>query len=211
VTTDTPRSEALATAVSEILYAIAGWLSIGLGLTAAASVPLHAVSRGADALPLVVLSVFAVCCLVFGAMVHPGIRARLARRRGLTRFGRATTVDQRVVRPAEECRDECVRCDRPVERGVVRRYREEYLAAGVPVGISSMGRNAYCADCAMEELNTPEETTTAGGTTRPDEETTSESTPSDETNRADSSSATGESAAEERRESNRGRERDRTR
>jgi len=194
VTTDTPRSEAVATAVSDVLYALAGWLSIGLGLTAAASVPLHAVGRNADALPLVVLSVFSLCCLVFGAMVHPGIRARLARRRGLARFGRAMTVDQRVVRPPEEHDENCVRCDRPVERGVVRRYREEYLVAGMPVVNSSAGRNSYCTACAMEELNVPDETTTPG-----------EAGPSAETTPTDSSSSD-ESAADGRRGPNRRRD-----
>lgn len=145
------RHEALAETVSDVLYAAAGWLSVGLGLAAAVAVVLHAV-RGVEALPLVVISVVSLLFLVFGVMVNPYLRDRLARRRGLARFGRAATVDRRVVRPAENHGERCVRCDRPVETGVVRRYREEFLFAGVPVATASEGRNSYCADCATDEM-----------------------------------------------------------
>ncbi len=81
--------------------------------------------------------------------------------------------------------------------GVVRRYREEYLAAGVPVATSSTGRNSYCVACAMAELNTPDETTA------------SETTAPDETGSGDAPSSTDEAAADGLAGRSRSRNRDR--
>lgn len=36
--------------------------------------------------------------------------------------------------------------------GLVRRYREEFAVAGVPVYTRSEGKNHYCPDCATSEL-----------------------------------------------------------
>ncbi|WP_128477303.1 hypothetical protein [Halorussus pelagicus] len=154
--TDARREEPLAEVISGILYEIAGWLSILLGLAAAVSVVAHAFSSRAAVGPLAVLTVFSALFLALGVSVHPGLRDRIERRHGIGRFGRATTVDQRVVRPHETHPEQCVRCGAGVERGVVRRYREEYVLAGVPVLTASAGRNSYCAECALDELSTPE-------------------------------------------------------
>lgn len=148
---------ALADTVSEILYGIAGWLLVGLGLAISALGPVSSVAvHGVGVLGLL-LSTFAfVLGLVFvalGVFVNPSSRRRLNRRREVSRFGTVRSVDQRVVRPEERCLRRCVSCGSRVESGMVRRYRDEYAVAGVPVYTRSVDYNHYCLECATDELS----------------------------------------------------------
>jgi hypothetical protein len=152
-----PSSVDVADTVSELIYGVAGWLLVGLGLLAFLSGVGGTVQTAGTAemvVPLLLL-VFAFTFLTSGVLVNPRFRRRLDRRSGLTRFGRARTVDRRVLSAAENHRESCVSCDSDLTEGLVRRYREELLVAGVPVWTASEGRNFYCADCAVEDMSTP--------------------------------------------------------
>ncbi|MCU4973097.1 hypothetical protein OB955_10120 [Halobacteria archaeon AArc-m2/3/4] len=148
---------ALADTVSEILYGIAGWLLVGLGLAISVlGPPSAAAGHGIGFSALLFSTVAFVLGLVFvafGVFVNPSLRRRLNRRHKISRFGTVRTVDQRVVRPDERCLERCVSCDSRVERGMVRRYREEYALAGVPVYTASVDYNHYCLECATDELS----------------------------------------------------------
>ncbi|WP_096393111.1 zinc ribbon domain-containing protein [Halorubrum trapanicum] len=87
-----------------------------------------------------------------GLGVAPPVRRRLDRRHGITAFGRKKTVDHRVVRPPESVDEPCVVCGEAFDRGLVRRRRDETVAAGVPVRTHSIRHNYYCVDCAQSEL-----------------------------------------------------------
>ena len=87
-----------------------------------------------------------------GLGVAPPVRRRLDRRHGITAFGRQKTVDHRIVRPPETVDEPCVVCGEAFDRGLVRRRRDETVAAGVPVRTHSIRRNYYCVDCAQSEL-----------------------------------------------------------
>jgi len=87
-----------------------------------------------------------------GLGVAPPVRGRLDRRRGVTTFGRQRTVDHRIVRPPETVEDTCVVCGEALDRGLVRRRRDETVVAGVPVRTRSIHHNHYCADCARSEV-----------------------------------------------------------
>jgi len=151
---------AIADAVSEMLYAIAGWLLVGLGALGVV-VPVLAYASGAGSNPVVpaVIVLLSLCMIAFGVFVNPKFRRRLDRRRSLGTFGRSRVVDHRVLRAGEDRTDRCVACDTRTTEGELRRYRTAYCLAGVPVYTQTEGENVYCLDCATSD-GTPEETTT---------------------------------------------------
>ncbi|MDS0260318.1 hypothetical protein NDI56_13015 [Haloarcula sp. S1CR25-12] len=150
----------LADAVSDVLYALAGWLLVGLGGLGVV-VPVLAFLRGAGSNPLVpaVIVLFSLCLVALGVFVNPRLRRRLDRRRSLGTFGRSRVVEHRVLRSEPHRTDRCVDCGTQVSEGELRRYREEFCLAGVPVYTHSEGRNAYCLDCATADV--PSEETAA--------------------------------------------------
>lgn len=83
----------------------------------------------ASAFFLVVSALF----LAIGAVVTPSIRCRLDRRHSVREFGWVRTVDRRVVREAEGEIFRCTPCKSPAREGLIRRYREEYTNAGIPI------------------------------------------------------------------------------
>ena len=149
---------ALADSVSEILYGVAGWLLVLLGLAIGITslrVLLEAGLTTGGVLGATVLFVLAFLAVAFGVFVNPRFRRRLDRRHASSTFGRVRSVDQRIVRPEEECHERCVACTSPVDAGAVRRYREEFAFAGVPIHTSSVGYNHYCLECATSEFLGP--------------------------------------------------------
>ncbi len=138
-----------------MLYAVCGWLLIAVGLLATVTGIANLADAGLVAsslLPSLFVFGFAFLLIVFGVFVNPRFRRRLERRHGLAQFGRVRSVDQRTVKPAENCREQCVSCQRRLEKGLVRRYREEFAIAGVPLYTHSEGYNHYCLECASSEL-----------------------------------------------------------
>ncbi|ELY53564.1 hypothetical protein C491_21786 [Natronococcus amylolyticus DSM 10524] len=152
----------LADRISALLYGIAGWLTVGFGLllTGAALTFGYSVAAGTARVDAVAGAAFLALflCLAglvtvaLGLFVNPRFRRRLDRRHGRSTFGWVRSVDQRVVRPEENCLERCVDCGDRVEKGLVRRYREEYALAGLPVYTRSEGYNHYCLECATTEL-----------------------------------------------------------
>ncbi len=142
---------AVADSVSEMLYEIAGWLMVGFGSLSAIGA-LVAIVKFGDVAPAVVLTIVAFLFLTFGVAVNPSLRRKIARRHALSRFGRVSSVDDRVIHPDEDCRERCVACDSRVNAGVERRFREEFVVAGLPVTTFTEGYNHYCLDCASEEI-----------------------------------------------------------
>ncbi|SIR62640.1 hypothetical protein SAMN05421752_101341 [Natronorubrum thiooxidans] len=69
-----------------------------------------------------------------------------------------------MIRPDEQCSERCVACGTRVEQGMVRRYREEYAVAGIPIYTRSVGYNHYCLECATTELRGGEPSPSAVGT-----------------------------------------------
>ncbi|WP_293033345.1 hypothetical protein [Natronococcus sp.] len=152
----------LADRISALLYGIAGWLTVGFGLLltgAALTFGLSVVTGSARVDGTVGPGLFALFLLLtglvtvaLGIFVNPRFRRRLDRRHGLSQFGHVRSVDRRVVRPEEQCLEHCVDCGDRVEKGLVRRYREEYALAGLPVYTRSEGYNHYCLECATADL-----------------------------------------------------------
>lgn len=145
----------IADTVSELLYAVVGWVLIAVGLLIAWQVPgiaADGIDPGA-VLQTLVMAGFAMCLFGLGVFVNPRFRRRLDRRHELTRFGRARSVDERVLRPEEERRVDCVACLSSTDRGLVRRSRDEYVVAGIPVWTRSENERYYCAGCAEDELS----------------------------------------------------------
>ncbi|WP_435358985.1 zinc-ribbon domain-containing protein [Haloarchaeobius sp. DFWS5] len=62
-----------------------------------------------------------------------------------TAFGRAKDVSERVVTDPDR---PCTACLDPVDTGVERTYRDQYLFAGFPVKTYEVGTNHYCRSCA---------------------------------------------------------------
>lgn len=104
--------------------------------------------------PAVVLCV-AFVLLASGVFVNPRLRRRVDRRHAVSRFVRVRSVDGRVFGSAEGRTVTCVDCGTRTNEGLVRRYREEYAVAGVPVYTTAENYNRYCVDCAVGEGSPP--------------------------------------------------------
>ena len=158
-----PSSVEIADTVSELMYGLAGWLLIGLGglaFVGGAGGLIQTVGTAEMLVPLLLLG-FAFVSVSFGVFVNPRFRRRLNRRRGISRFGRNKTVDSRVLSAAEHRRESCVSCGSGLTEGLVRRYRDEFVLAGVPVWTVSENRNFYCPNCAAEQTLSDEMTDNA--------------------------------------------------
>ncbi len=157
-----PSSVEIADTVSELMYGIAGWLLIGLGAAAFLSGTGRVVQHAGTSemtVPLLLLGL-AFLFITSGIFVNPRFRRRLDRRRNLSRFGQAKTVDSRIFSPSENRYESCVSWGSGLSKGMVRRYRQEYVVAGIPVWTISENRNFYCPSCATEELSGPNSTDT---------------------------------------------------
>jgi len=129
---------------------VGGWLLILFGLMLALTA-LDTLSGG-----LVVGALFQVVgVLLFvlsGAAIAPSVRKRIDNRHSLSAFGRTPVVKSRSIPPGERCVERCVVCNAGIDAGMVRRYREDIVVAGVPLVFGSHSHNHYCLDCAREEL-----------------------------------------------------------
>lgn len=155
------ESHRLANTISELLYAVAGWMLVGLGALGIIVQMGYIVGDPMLADPVVtpVVVLISVVLVLFGVFVNPRFRRRLDRRHALTRFGRTRSVDERVLHSEEGRTDRCVVCGSRLHQGLARRYREEVCIAGIPVLTRSEERNYYCADCATTEFeNAPGDT-----------------------------------------------------
>jgi len=126
---------------------VSGYLLTGLLVLIGAWITTVGVTSGSPPVALVGV-VFALLSL--GML--PAVRRRLDRRHGITTFRRRKTVDHRVIRPPESVDEPCVVCGERIDRGLVRRRRDETVVAGVPVRTHSIRRNHYCVDCAQREV-----------------------------------------------------------
>lgn len=146
------NSVELADAVSDVLYALAGWLLVGLGALGVV-VPVLAFFRGAGSNPVApaIIVLLSLCIVAFGVFVNPRFRRRLDRRRSLRAFGRSRVVEHRVLRADEGRTERCIACDTRTTEGEIRRYREEFCLAGLPMYTLAEGENAYCLDCATDD------------------------------------------------------------
>lgn len=139
----------LADTVSRILYGIAGWLLIGVGLLGGSLTILRTSSSAPETLVLSAMALlFSALFIMFGVFVNPRFRQRINRHHSPTRFGRVQSVDSRVLCTEEGRMENCANCDSGLSEGLVRRYREEYCVAGMPIYTISEGVNYYCVDCA---------------------------------------------------------------
>jgi hypothetical protein len=155
-----PASVAFADTISELMKGVAGWLLVGLGVAAFLAGTGGVVRQAGTAgmfVPLLVI-VFAVLFVISGVFVNPRFRRRLDRWHGLSQFGRIRTVENRTRSAAQERRESCVVCGSSSNEGLVRRYKQEYVAAGVPLWTASRNHNFYCPDCALTELSGGAET-----------------------------------------------------
>ncbi|ELZ08349.1 hypothetical protein C479_13458 [Halovivax asiaticus JCM 14624] len=135
----------MADGISEVLYTIAGVTLLGLGGFFAVS-SLASLADGPFASVLGLGLAFVL--LAFGVFLTPAVRRRLARRHGLGQFGTVRSVDHRAFDRSDGSPERCVHCDEPTDRGLIRRYRDEYAVAGIPVYTRDIGYNHYCPDCA---------------------------------------------------------------
>ena len=149
-----PSSVEFADTISDLMNGTAGWLLIGLG-TAAFLSGLGGIAQyagTADTMIPVLVLLFSFIFITSGMLVNPRFRRRLDRRYEVSRFGRVQSVDSRVLSESENRVEPCTSCDAKMREGLVRRYREEYIAAGIPIWTLSENHNFYCSTCATEEL-----------------------------------------------------------
>ena len=148
------ESQRLANAVSVLLYGVAGWIMIGLGIFGI----IVQIGYLTSNLSLAESSVDTcgrshICGLVhLGVFVNPRFRRRLDRRHSITQFGRIQSVDEHVLYAGEGYTKRCVNCGSRLNKGLVRRYRENICFVGVLVFTSSENQNHYCVECAAAEL-----------------------------------------------------------
>ena len=150
-----PSNVDIADTVSDLMYGIAGWLLIGLGTLAAIGGISGVIQTAgtAEMVAPVLLIGFAFLFITSGIFVNPDFRRRLARRSEATNFGRTKSVDHRILATAENRREICTNCGCTLTEGLVRRYRKEFLIAGVPVWTISNNKNFYCPGCAVEDMS----------------------------------------------------------
>jgi hypothetical protein len=142
----------LADTVSELLYSVSSLLLLLLGLVTGVASVAFFVSGSEPALLAGTLTLLASLLFLASAVVCTAwFRERFGRRGPVTQFGHVRSVDERVVRPAEQCSEPCVVCSGAVERGLVRRSREEFTVAGVPLHTRAATLNHYCLACARQE------------------------------------------------------------
>jgi len=98
------------------------------------------------------LSIIGLICALFGLWLTPPVKRRLRRRHSVTTFGRVKRVDNRIIRASEHCEQPCVVCQAPIDRGLVRRRRDETVVAGVPIRAHTLSSNHYCEACARDEF-----------------------------------------------------------
>lgn len=150
-----PSSIELADTVSDLMSGVAGWLLLGLGVAAflvGAGGVVQQPGTVDVAVPLLVAAI-GIAFIVSGVFVNPRFRRRLDRRRGVSQFGRIETVGNRIRSGTEDAREPCTVCNLSSKEGLVRRYRREYVVAGVPLWTVSADQNFYCPDCALAELS----------------------------------------------------------
>lgn len=87
--------------------------------------------------------------LAWAAWSFPPTRRRLEDRHPVATFGPTRSTETTAVSDPDT---PCVVCASPVTEGVERRYREEYVLAGVPLFTTEAGENHYCRDCAMGDV-----------------------------------------------------------
>jgi hypothetical protein len=148
------ESQRLADAVSGLLYGVAGWMMVGLGILGIIVQIGYIIRDPSLANPVLTPAVvlISVVLVLLGVFVNPRFRRRLDRRHSLTQFGRIQSVDERVLHAGEGQTKRCVNCGSRLSEGLVRRYREEICFAGIPVFTSSENHNHYCVECAATEL-----------------------------------------------------------
>jgi len=87
---------------------------------------------------------FGIGVLLTSLLVFPPVRSRLRDRHPLTTFGPTQTVEEHAVSGTDQL---CSVCRDRVEEGVVREYKEEQVAAGIPLYTTEAGENWYCQSC----------------------------------------------------------------
>jgi hypothetical protein len=150
-----PSNIEIGDTVSDLMRGVAGWLLIGLGVVAllAGTGGIVQDAGSADVIVPIMLVGFAILFVVSGVFVNPRFRRQLDRRHGVSRFGKIKTVENRTRSATEGGRESCVVCNSDSREGLIRRYRQEYVAAGIPLWTISENHNFYCPDCALAELS----------------------------------------------------------
>jgi len=99
-----------------------------------------------------VIGLIGLLFVVTGLYISPPVERRRKRRHSLVDFGRLRTVDHRLIPRYERCEEPCVVCGTAVDRGLVRRRRDETVVAGLPIVTHDIQFNHYCVDCARADL-----------------------------------------------------------
>jgi hypothetical protein len=87
---------------------------------------------------------FGIGVLLTSLLVFPPVRSRLRDRHPPSTFGPTQTVEEYAVSGTDQL---CSVCRDRVDEGVVREYREEQVAAGIPLYTIEAGENWYCQSC----------------------------------------------------------------
>lgn len=134
--------------ISAAMYTAAGLLSLGAGFLFSANV----VARLLDGAGLAVVPALALALVFLSVAVVtlPPLRAAVENGHSVWTFGRKRRVDRRIVDDPDHG-EPCVSCGDAVTEGVERRYRDEFVVAGVSVMLYGVGYNSYCVDCAAAE------------------------------------------------------------
>lgn len=129
----------------DLVYGVVGWSLVLSSLPALAV----AVAAAIDGAFVVALFAIAWWCLLVGTglLINPRFGRQLSRRHAPSTFGRVRTVDHRVVGRRDCNHVPCTACGERFDVGVVRRRRDEFVVAGIPVHTFDIGHNRYCLDC----------------------------------------------------------------
>lgn len=131
--------------ISSVLSRLAGIISLSYAAILFASIVFQVFNFGVGP-HLIPAAIMCILMFSVAAVTVPSIRARLENRRGFYKFGRVRTVDRKVT---DDEQFVCISCGCESTTGVIRRYRDEFVVAGIPIVENGTGHNRYCADCVM--------------------------------------------------------------
>lgn len=83
--------------------------------------------------------------VILGFLLIPRFRENLKKEYPITDSGYVSNVKESIV---ENTNTPCVACQNPVDIGVERTYKKEFVLLGVPIFVSDQGKNIYCKPCS---------------------------------------------------------------
>jgi hypothetical protein len=137
------------------MYRVVSWIAVVVGLFFFTSAIVSFIENfGTFGMVMGAIYAFTSLLLItVGIFLNKNFQRKLARRHSLTQFGKVSTVDSRTFKHEEEDKT-CIECGSTVSQGLLRRYRKEFVFAGIPLSTIHESKNTYCVNCSLEEPST---------------------------------------------------------